>query len=130
MTCMTCTTCTTCMTCTTFFYYFYPMPDLIHKTRVAFSVTNCICFDQRVLKIAETVSQLNCDITIIGRRLDDFRDSDSVPCKTRRFKMIFKKGFFTHSSIYVSSFFFCFTGPIFLLPMTLTPYCQTSWFQK
>jgi glycosyltransferase involved in cell wall biosynthesis len=82
------------------------MPDLIHKTRVAFSVTNCICFDQRVLKIAETVSQLNCDITIIGRRLDDFRDSDSVPCKTRRFKMIFKKGFLFYSFFNIRLFFF------------------------
>ena len=61
--------------------------------KVAFSVTNCICQDQRVLKIAGTVKSLNCDITIIGRRSGDCCESDSVPFKTRRFRMIFRKGF-------------------------------------
>jgi len=69
------------------------MSSRLHKTRVAFSVTNCICHDQRVLKIADTVSKSGCDITIIGRRSGDCCDSDSVPFKTRRFRMIFKKGF-------------------------------------
>ncbi len=69
------------------------MSALKHTIRVAFSVTNCICFDQRVLKMAETVSRLNCDITIIGRWLDDFCDSGSVPFKTKRFRMLFKRGF-------------------------------------
>jgi glycosyltransferase involved in cell wall biosynthesis len=64
-----------------------------HKIRVAFSVTNCICFDQRVLKIAETVSGLNCDVTIIGRRSGDCCDSGSVPFRTKRFRMIFRRGF-------------------------------------
>jgi glycosyltransferase involved in cell wall biosynthesis len=63
------------------------------KTRVIFSVTNCICFDQRVLKIAETIHKLDCDITIIGRKRGACCESDSVPFKTKRFRMIFKKGF-------------------------------------
>jgi len=61
--------------------------------KVAFSVTNCICHDQRVLRIAETVKGLNCDITIIGRRSGNCCDSGSVPFRTRRFRMIFRKGF-------------------------------------
>jgi hypothetical protein len=36
------------------------------NTRVAFSVTNCICYDQRVLKIADVVKSLDCEIEIIG----------------------------------------------------------------
>jgi len=61
--------------------------------KVVFSVTNCICNDQRVLRIAGTVKSLNCDITIIGRKSGDCCDSDSVPFRTRRFRMIFRKGF-------------------------------------
>src|SRR4030066_196250 len=45
------------------------------RKKVAFSVINCICFDQRVQKIAETVSKLDCEITIIGRRRGDCCDS-------------------------------------------------------
>ena len=63
------------------------------KTRVAFSVTNCICHDQRVLKMAGTVSRLNCDITIIGRKRGDCCNNDTVPFRTKRFRMIFKRGF-------------------------------------
>jgi len=61
--------------------------------KVAFSVTNCICYDQRVLKIADTVSKLDCDITIIGRRKDNCCDTNIVPFRTIRFNMIFRKGF-------------------------------------
>ena len=64
-----------------------------HKIRVAFSVTNCICHDQRVLKIAETVRSLGCEITIIGRKSGDCCNSDNIPFKTKRFKMLFRRGF-------------------------------------
>ncbi len=87
---MTCTTCTTCTT----FYYFCSMLSSPRNTRVAFSVTNCICFDQRVQKIAETVSRLDCDVMIIGRHLGDCCNSGFVPFRTRRFRMIFRRSFF------------------------------------
>ena len=69
------------------------MQSTLRHTRVAFSVTNCICNDQRVLKIAETVSKLNCDITIIGRKSGACCNSGTVPFNTHRFNMIFKRGF-------------------------------------
>jgi len=43
--------------------------------------------------MAETVSKLNCDITIIGRKSGDCCNSDSVPFRTVRFKMFFRRGF-------------------------------------
>ena len=61
--------------------------------KVAFSVTNCICHDQRVLRIAETVKSLGYDIAIIGRRSGDCCDSYPVPFKTKRFRMICRRGF-------------------------------------
>jgi len=69
------------------------MPALPNKTRVAFSVTNCVCFDQRVLKMAETVEKLNCEISIIGRRTGDYSDPEEIPYNTVRFNMIFRRGF-------------------------------------
>jgi glycosyltransferase involved in cell wall biosynthesis len=68
------------------------MPSPQHKIRVAFSVTNCICHDQRVLKMAETVSRLNCEITIIGRKSGDCCGTDAIPFNTIRFNMLFKRG--------------------------------------
>jgi glycosyltransferase involved in cell wall biosynthesis len=75
-------------------------------SRVVFSVTNCICFDQRVLKIAETISPLNCRITITGRRLGSCCDSGSVPFRTKRFRMIFKRGFLFYSIFNIRLFIF------------------------
>ena len=43
--------------------------------------------------MAEAVRSLNCDITIIGRERSDSCSLDTVPFKTRRFKMFFSKGF-------------------------------------
>ncbi len=75
-------------------------------TRVVFTVTNCICYDQRVLKMADTLSRLNCEITIAGRRLGDCCNSGSVPCKTKRFRILFKKGFLFYSSFNLRLFFY------------------------
>jgi glycosyltransferase involved in cell wall biosynthesis len=69
------------------------MPSREHKIKVAFTVTNCICYDQRVLKIAGVISKLNCDVEIIGRKRDLCCNSQSVPFKTKRFGMLFRKGF-------------------------------------
>jgi glycosyltransferase involved in cell wall biosynthesis len=74
--------------------------------RVAFSVTNCICYDQRVQKIAGTVSSLDCEIMIIGRHLGNCCDSNSVPFRTKRFKMIFRRGFLFYKFINIRLFFF------------------------
>ncbi len=82
------------------------MPSSPYKTRIVFSVTNCICFDQRVQKIAETVSSLDCEIMIIGRHLGNCCDSDSVPFRTKRFKMVFRRGFLFYKFINIRLFFY------------------------
>jgi glycosyltransferase involved in cell wall biosynthesis len=78
----------------------------LFKPRVAFSVTNCICHDQRVMKIAGTISRLGCDIIIIGRKSGHCCNSDSVPFPTRRFKMIFKRGFFFYKFFNIRLFIY------------------------
>jgi glycosyltransferase involved in cell wall biosynthesis len=69
------------------------MTHSAHNFRVALSVTNCICYDQRVLKMAESISSLGCEVTIIGREKGKCCRYDRVPFKTKRFKMLFSKGF-------------------------------------
>jgi glycosyltransferase involved in cell wall biosynthesis len=80
------------------------MPSQYKK--VAFSVTNCICNDQRVLKIASVVSKLNCDIEIIGRKSGKCCISHSVPFKTKRFRMLFKTGFLFYAFFNIRLFLF------------------------
>lgn len=69
------------------------MPDQTHKPRVILSVTNCICHDQRVQKIATEIKSLGTEVTIVGRKRGLCCRSGSVPFRTRRFRMIFRKGF-------------------------------------
>jgi glycosyltransferase involved in cell wall biosynthesis len=77
-----------------------------HKVKIAFAVTNCICHDQRVLKIAETAGNMNCEVTIIGRYSGDCCKSDSVPFSTKRFRMLFRKGFLFYKFYNIRLFFF------------------------
>lgn len=76
------------------------------KIRVAFSVTNCICYDQRVMKIAETVRRLDCDITIIGRNSGACGEINSGRFKIKRFRMIFKRGFLFYKFFNVRLFIY------------------------
>jgi glycosyltransferase involved in cell wall biosynthesis len=82
------------------------MPESPNKKRVSFSVTNCICYDQRVLKIAEAVTNLDCNVTIIGRKSGDCCEKNVVPFQTRRFRMIFKKGILFYKFYNIRLFFY------------------------
>jgi hypothetical protein len=82
------------------------MSSSLNRTLVSFSVTNCICNDQRVLKMAETVSRLNCEITIIGRKRGDCCNKNSVPFKTIRFRMLFSRGFLFYKFFNIRLFFY------------------------
>jgi glycosyltransferase involved in cell wall biosynthesis len=91
------------------------MPTVSKNIRVAFSVTNCICNDQRVLKIAGVVSKLGCNIEIIGRISGDCCNSDAVPFRTKRFRMIFKKGFLFYAFFNLRLFIFLLLNKFDLL---------------
>lgn len=85
--------------------YFYTMTPDQKKINVVFSVTNCICFDQRVLKMAGVLEKMNANITIIGRRKGPCCDKNLVPYKTVRFRMLFKKGFLFYKFFNIRLFF-------------------------
>ncbi len=56
--------------------------------------------------MAGTVSSLNCDITIIGRQTGDFCNSGAVPFRTKRFSMIFRRGFLFYGFYNIRLFIF------------------------
>jgi glycosyltransferase involved in cell wall biosynthesis len=76
------------------------------KVRVVFSVTNCVCHDQRVMKMTGLVKDLSCDITIVGRRRGNCCSAHAIPFKTIRFNMIFKKGVLFYSFFNIRLFIF------------------------
>jgi glycosyltransferase involved in cell wall biosynthesis len=45
------------------------------------------------MKMAGVLNQMDCDVIIIGRKIGDCCERDMVPFRTKRFRMIFKKGF-------------------------------------
>ena len=64
------------------------------ELKAAFSVTNCICYDQRVMKMASVLNSIGYGVTIIGRSKGESCELESIIHKTRRFRMLFKRGFF------------------------------------
>lgn len=56
--------------------------------------------------MAGTVKSLGCDITIIGRKKGPCCESDLVPFKTIRFRMLVKKGFLFYKFFNLRLFFF------------------------
>ena len=91
-----------------------PMPHALSSEALAkegpisvvFSVTNCICYDQRVHKMAQAVSSLGCEVTIIGRVRGDCCKNELVPFKTKRFNMFFNKGFLFYKFFNIRLFFY------------------------
>jgi glycosyltransferase involved in cell wall biosynthesis len=76
------------------------------KPRIVFSVTNCVCHDQRVQKMAETISALGTDVLIVGRKTGKCCDDSVMAFKTVRFRMLFKKGFLFYKFFNIRLFFF------------------------
>jgi glycosyltransferase involved in cell wall biosynthesis len=91
------------------------MPASDKKPSVVFSVTNCICHDQRVQKMASVVTGLGCDVTIIGRRSGDCCDVNKLKLKTIRFRMIFRRGFLFYAFFNIHLFFSLLFGKYNLL---------------
>jgi glycosyltransferase involved in cell wall biosynthesis len=49
---------------------------------------------------------LDCEITLIGRRLGSCCNEDNVPFRTKRFRMLFRKGFLFYSCFNLRLFFY------------------------
>ena len=85
------------------------------QKRVYISVINDLVTDQRVHRISKTIRNSGYPVTIIGRR---FRNSK--PCilsgiKTKRFRLIFNKGFLFYASYNIRLFFYLLTRKGYLI---------------
>jgi glycosyltransferase involved in cell wall biosynthesis len=67
------------------------------------------------MKIADTVKRLGCDITIIGRKSGDCCKPDSVPFRTEKFRMLFKKGFLFYAFFNIRLFVYLLINKFDLL---------------
>jgi glycosyltransferase involved in cell wall biosynthesis len=56
--------------------------------------------------MAGTVSSLDCDVTIVGRKTDNCANDITVPFRTIRFRMLFKKGFLFYKFFNIRLFFY------------------------
>ncbi len=81
------------------------MPEDQKTIKAAISVINCICYDQRVLKIAEVIRSLNAEVTIIGRVTTGCANPEIKPFRTLRFRMLFRRKFLFYGFFNIRLFF-------------------------
>ncbi len=60
-------------------------------SRIILSVTNDLVTDQRVNKVALTLTKLGYDVTLVGRKLRNSLEINKREYKTKRFKLLFNK---------------------------------------
>ncbi|HKK43418.1 MAG TPA: hypothetical protein VJ963_13470, partial [Bacteroidales bacterium] len=82
------------------------MPVYSEEIRVVFSVTNSVCYDQRVLKMAGTIKDMGCVVTIIGRLKHKNHGGNIIPFSNHRFRMLFTKGFLFYTFFNLRLFFY------------------------
>lgn len=62
------------------------------RKKIIVSVTNDLSTDQRVRKVCEFLVENNFDVTLLGRKLPNSLPMPQLPYKTKRFRLLFKKG--------------------------------------
>lgn len=65
----------------------------MNKKRVILSVTNDLVTDNRLHKTACTLLEMGFDVLLVGRHLSKSADISNRPYATKRFKLLFSKGF-------------------------------------
>ena len=76
------------------------------SSRVIVSVINDLVTDQRVNKVCQTVSSMNCDVMLVGRKLRDSPEMDKREYQVHRMKLLFEKGPFFYAEFNIRLFFF------------------------
>lgn len=84
-------------------------------TRVISSVTSDLTMDQRVNKIAKSLSKLGFDVLLIGRKLHNREYIKERPYKTKRFHLLFNSGPLFYATYNLRLFFTLLTKPCELL---------------
>lgn len=74
--------------------------------KIIISVSNDIVTDQRVNKVATTLSESGVDIVIVGRKLKSSLPENSIRFNVKRFRLLFNKGFLFYATLNIRLFFF------------------------
>ncbi|MDY0160693.1 MAG: glycosyltransferase [Bacteroidales bacterium] len=74
--------------------------------KVIVSVTNDLVTDQRVQRVCKTLHDNSYNIVLIGRIINSEKCSINLPYKTKRFKLLFKKGFLFYACFNIRLFFY------------------------
>ncbi len=76
--------------------------------KILFTVTTDLNYDQRMMRICESLYNLGFDVTIVGRSLPHSAPLSTKPYKQRRLKCLFHKGKFFYLEYNIRLFFFVF----------------------
>ena len=88
--------------------------------RLVFAVTNDLSYDQRMIRICNSLSSSGYHVSLVGRKLKDSPTLVQGEFHQRRLRCFFTKGkaFYVEYNLRLSS---CFSGrPILFAPLTLT----------
>jgi glycosyltransferase involved in cell wall biosynthesis len=73
---------------------------------IILSVTNDLATDQRVRKVAHTLTNMGFQVKLVGRLLPWSMPLTDMPFKTKRLKLLFKKGFLFYAEYNVRLFMY------------------------
>src|SRR5687768_9535502 len=76
------------------------------KKTVILSVTSDLVTDQRVHKVAQTLSNNNYRVLLVGRKLANSLPMDQRTYRTKRFRLWFSKGPLFYANYNIRLFFF------------------------
>lgn len=74
--------------------------------RVVLSVTSDLYTDQRVDKMSRFLHKNGFDVTLVGRRYADSPAMDKRPYKTRRLRLLFRRGFLFYAEYQIRIFMY------------------------
>ena len=104
---------------------------MAEKKRIIVSVTNDLFTDQRVRKVCEFLVENNFDVTLVGRLLPSSQSMPNLPYKTRRFRLLFKKGPLFYASYNMRLFrYLLFKKADVLLSNDLDTLLANHWARK
>lgn len=74
--------------------------------RIVFTVTNDLCYDQRMQRICTTLAKVGYDVLLIGRKLKDSKNLNRELYQQKRFFCFFSKGLLFYAEYNLRLFFY------------------------